>query len=69
MSAAEMIAMALQGQRSGNGWWRCVCPVRGSRTGRSPTLALRDGNRGLIVDRPIGPGNGKRPVIAASPRR
>jgi putative DNA primase/helicase len=48
MNAAQ-IAMALGAtQRSGQ-WWRCICPVHGSRTGHSATLALRDGDRGLIV--------------------
>jgi hypothetical protein len=46
---ADNIAAALGGAvRSGN-WWRAVCPVHGSRTGTSPTLALRDGERGIIV--------------------
>jgi putative DNA primase/helicase len=49
MSAAEVIATALGPvQRSGE-WWRCVCPVHRSRTGRSASLALRDGDHGLIV--------------------
>lgn len=34
--------------RSGN-WWRCVCPVHGSRTGRGATLALRDADYGPVV--------------------
>ncbi|MGH7089298.1 MAG: toprim domain-containing protein [Stellaceae bacterium] len=46
---AATIAAALgRAQRSGS-WWRCLCPVHGSRTGRSATLALRDGPDGLIV--------------------
>lgn len=48
MTAAEIAAALGAAQRSGR-WWRCICPVHGSRTGRSATLALRDGNRGLIV--------------------
>jgi hypothetical protein len=45
VSAAD-IALALgAAQRSGQ-WWRCVCPVHGSR---GATLALRDGDRALIV--------------------
>src|SRR5215472_3374498 len=46
---ADQIAAALgAAQRSGR-WARCICPVHGSRTGRSATLALRDGGRGLIA--------------------
>jgi hypothetical protein len=46
---ADKIAMALgAAQRSGQ-WWRCICPVHGSRAGHSATLALRDGDRGLIT--------------------
>lgn len=48
MRAAE-IAQALGSARRSGQWWRTICPVHGSRTGRSPTLALRDGDRGLIV--------------------
>jgi putative DNA primase/helicase len=48
MTGAAAIASALGGARSGT-WWRCVCPVHGSRTGSSATLALRDGGLGLIV--------------------
>jgi hypothetical protein len=48
MTAAAEIAAALGGRRSGR-WWRCVCPVHGSRSGRSATLALRDGDPALIV--------------------
>ena len=49
MLAAE-IAAALGGApyRSGR-WWRCLCPVHGSRSGHSRTMALRDGDRGPIV--------------------
>jgi hypothetical protein len=46
MVIAAGIALALgAAQRSGQ-WWRCRCPVHHSR---GPTLALRDGDRGLIV--------------------
>jgi putative DNA primase/helicase len=48
MLAAHIAAALGAAQRSGQ-WWRCICPVHGSRTGRSATLALRDGGRGLIV--------------------
>ena len=44
--SAETIARALgEASRSG-GWWRCRCPVHQSS---GPTLALRDGPRGLIA--------------------
>ena len=45
MSAAE-IAMWLGGTHRSGGCWRCRCPVHGSQ---GATLALRDGDRGLIV--------------------
>lgn len=48
MTGAEIAAALGSAHRSG-GWWRAVCPVHGSRTGRSATLALRDGERGLIA--------------------
>jgi hypothetical protein len=49
VTTAEKIACAL-GAASGSGaWWRCVCPVHGSRTGRSTTLALRDGDRSRVA--------------------
>jgi putative DNA primase/helicase len=48
MIAAEIAAALGAACRSGD-WWRCLCPVHGSRTGRSATLALRDGDRGLII--------------------
>lgn len=48
MNAAEIAAALGSTQRSGR-WWRCVCPVHGSRTGHSATLALQDGPDGLIV--------------------
>jgi putative DNA primase/helicase len=46
---AAQIAAALGNSRHMGGWWRCVCPVHGSRTGRSLSLALRDHPRGLAV--------------------
>jgi putative DNA primase/helicase len=48
MTAGD-IACALGAAHRSGVWWRCVCPVHGSRTGRSATLALRDGDRGLII--------------------
>jgi putative DNA primase/helicase len=48
MTAAEM-AVRLGGAHRSGRWWRCLCPVHGSRTGRSATLALCDGERRLIV--------------------
>lgn len=43
---AAQIAAVLGGAHRSGAWWRCRCPVHGSR---GPTLALRDGERGLIV--------------------
>jgi putative DNA primase/helicase len=43
--AAE-VAKPLGGASRSGAWWRCRCPVHGSR---GATLALRDGARGLIV--------------------
>jgi hypothetical protein len=48
MNAAEIAARPGGGARSRR-WCRCPCPVHASRTGRSAILALRDGQRGLIV--------------------
>ena len=48
MSAAD-IAAALGGARCSGQWWRCVCPVHGSRAGRSLSLALRDYALGLAL--------------------
>jgi putative DNA primase/helicase len=45
MSARE-VAAALGGACRSGAWWRCRCPVHSSR---SATLALRDGERGMIV--------------------
>ena len=46
MTAAE-IAAALGGAQRSGAWWRCRCPVHGSR---GATLAIRDGERGLIAE-------------------
>ncbi len=46
---ASAIAATLGGAHRSGAWWRCVCPSHGSRTGRSATLALRDGECGLIA--------------------
>lgn len=62
MTAAE-IAVALGGHRAGR-WWRCSCPAHHS-TGAS--LALRDGERGLIVH--CHAGCSRVDVIAALRRR
>jgi putative DNA primase/helicase len=48
VTAAEIAAALGAACRSGD-WWRCLCPVHGSRTGRSATLALRDGEHGIIA--------------------
>jgi putative DNA primase/helicase len=45
MTAAEIAATLGDAHRSGD-WWRCPCPVHGSR---GATLALRDGDHGLIL--------------------
>lgn len=44
--SAERIARLIGGASCSGGWWRCRCPVHDSR---GATLALRDGERGLIV--------------------
>jgi DNA primase len=49
MTAAQKIARALGPARRSGGWWRTVCPVHGSRTGCSLSLALRDTDRGLAL--------------------
>src|SRR5690348_3009 len=49
MIAAERITRALGAANRSGAWWCCVCPMHGSRTGRSATLAQRDGDRGIIV--------------------
>ncbi len=43
---AAKIAAALGGAYRSGGWWRCRCPVHASQ---GATLALRDGDRALIV--------------------
>jgi putative DNA primase/helicase len=43
---AAMIAAALGGAHRSGGWWPCRCPVHQSR---SSTLALRDGDRGIVI--------------------
>jgi putative DNA primase/helicase len=43
---AAAIAEALGGAYRSGKWWRSRCPVHGSRGG---TLALREGDRGLVV--------------------
>src|SRR6266480_841946 len=40
------IARSLGGACQSGLWWRCRCPVHGSR---GPTLALRDGEHGVIA--------------------
>jgi putative DNA primase/helicase len=45
MSAAE-IAKKLGGHRASSGWWLCQCPAHADA---SPSLGLRDGDRGLVV--------------------
>jgi hypothetical protein len=49
MTEAAQIAAALGNSRRVGGWWRCVCPVHGSQSGHSRSLALRDHERGLLV--------------------
>lgn len=46
MRAAEIAASLGDARRSAGGWWRCRCPVHGSA---GASLALRDGERGLIA--------------------
>ena len=48
MTVAQIAAALGMARRSG-GWWRCLCPVHGSRTGQSATLTLRNGKRGLVA--------------------
>ena len=47
MTAADLAA-ALGPARQSQWWW-CVCPAHGLRTGRSRTLALRDGDPGPVL--------------------
>ena len=44
--SAKNIAATLGAVYPSGGWWRCRCPVHNSN---GPTLALRDGDRGLVV--------------------
>jgi len=46
VSSAADIARALGGGYRSSTWWRCICPIHG---GCRPTLALRDGEHGLII--------------------
>jgi hypothetical protein len=43
---AKDIAAALGGTYQSGGWWRCRCPVHGSK---GSTLAFRDGEHWLVV--------------------
>jgi putative DNA primase/helicase len=47
MSVAHVIAAALGGAHRSGAWWSCRCPAHDDRT---PSLSLRDGARGLIVN-------------------
>jgi putative DNA primase/helicase len=60
MTAAEQIAKVLGGAYRSGTWWRSRCPVHGSRGG---TLALHDGDRGLIIH--CHAGCGRREIVAA----
>jgi putative DNA primase/helicase len=44
--SAKRVAEVLGGACRSGAWWRCRCPVHASP---GPTLALRDGDRGLIA--------------------
>lgn len=44
--SAEQVARRLKGHRAGSGWWLCQCPAHEDD---SPSLGLKDGDRGLIV--------------------
>jgi len=46
MTGAESAARRSGGAHRSGAWWRCRCPLHQSR---GTTLALRDGDRGLIV--------------------
>jgi hypothetical protein len=63
MTAAE-IAAALGAARRSGGWWRCLCPAHSSR---GATLAIRDGDRGLIAK--CFAGCDRRDVLAALKQR
>jgi putative DNA primase/helicase len=43
---AANVAVALGGARQCGQWWSCRCPVHDDRT---PSLSVRDGDRGLLV--------------------
>lgn len=61
MTAAAEIASALGGaRRSSGGWWSCCCPAHEDRT---PSLSVRDGDRGLVVQ--CWAGCDRRAVLAA----
>ncbi len=64
MTAAERIAKVLSGAYRSGRWWRSRCPVHGSRGG---TLALRDGDRGLVVH--CHAGCDRREILAELRRR
>jgi putative DNA primase/helicase len=57
---ASEIAKALGGAHTSGAWWRCRCPVHGSR---GPTLALRVGDRGGLAIKCFG-GCSSREVYA-----
>jgi putative DNA primase/helicase len=63
MSAREIAAALGDARRSGP-WWRCRCPVHSSR---GATLALRDGDRRLIVH--CHAGCDRRDILAELRRR
>src|ERR1700741_3990804 len=63
MTAAEIAARRGGAHPSGD-WWRCRCPVHGSR---GPTLTLRDGDRKLIAVCHAGCARGD--ILAESRRR
>jgi hypothetical protein len=46
-TTAGEIAAALGGACRSGAWWRCRCPAH---DGRGASLALRNGERGLIVN-------------------
>jgi putative DNA primase/helicase len=46
VAAASEIAKALGGAHRSGAWWRCRCPVHGSR---GATLAVRDGEHGVVI--------------------
>jgi hypothetical protein len=48
MSTPELAAAGIGARRTGP-WWRLICPVHGSRTSRTLTRALRDGDLGMVA--------------------